>query len=55
MLPTKINNQNQQGFSILELMVVLFVASVLIGIGVPAFNGFMESGRMAAAAILLTL
>jgi len=39
----------QAGFNIIELMVVLFVASILISVGLPAMTNFMANNRMAAA------
>lgn len=40
----------QAGFNIIELMVVLFVAGILMSVGLPAFSGFMSSNRMSTAA-----
>ena len=31
---------NRNGFSILELLVVIAVASIVVGIGLPAINNF---------------
>jgi len=40
----------QAGFNIIELMVALFVAGILMSVGIPAFNGFMANNRMSTAA-----
>ncbi len=42
--------EKQRGFNIIELMVVLFVASILLTIGVPAFNGVVANSRISTAA-----
>lgn len=39
----------QAGFNIIELMVVLFVGSILVSIGLPAMSNFMANNRMAAS------
>lgn len=39
-----------RGFTLVELMVVLAVLALMIGIGVPAFNGIIQRNRLAAAA-----
>ena len=44
------NNSKQAGFNVLELMVVLFVAGILMTVGLPAFTGFMANNRMSTAA-----
>jgi len=54
MMPMANKKRLQRGFNILELMVVLFVGSILIGVGVPAFNNFVDNGRMAASSNDLT-
>lgn len=36
------------GFTILELMVTVVVASILLGIGVPSFQGMIRQNRLAA-------
>ena len=50
MLNNTKQHANQAGFNILELMVVLFVAGILMTVGLPAFNGFMANNRMSTAA-----
>ena len=44
------NSRNTNGFTLVELLVTLMVAAIVLGIGVPAFNGFIATNRMAAAA-----
>jgi len=39
----------QQGLSLVELIVTLFVVSVLLSIGVPQFSQFVANNRMAAS------
>ncbi len=41
-------SRNTSGFSLVELMVVLVVAAIVLGIGVPAFADFIATNRMAA-------
>ena len=38
------------GFTLLELMVVLTIAGLLLGIGVPALGNFIRNARLTAAA-----
>ena len=40
----------QTGFTLLELMVAIFVAAIVLGLGVPSFQTFVQNGRMTAAA-----
>jgi prepilin-type N-terminal cleavage/methylation domain-containing protein len=40
----------QEGFTLVELFVVLMVASIALGVGIPATNDFLANGRMAGAA-----
>ncbi len=49
--------KKQDGFNLLELMVVLLVAGILMTVGVPAFNGVIDNSRMSTAAndVVLTL
>lgn len=42
--------RKQAGFNLLELMTVLFVAGILMTVGIPAFNGFVANNRMSTAA-----
>lgn len=43
-------DSQSRGFTLLELMVVLVIAGVLFGIGVPAMGDFLRNARMNAAA-----
>jgi type IV fimbrial biogenesis protein FimT len=36
---------NQTGFTLVELMVTIAVGVVILGVGIPAFNGMMSSNR----------
>jgi type IV fimbrial biogenesis protein FimT len=38
------------GFTIIEVMVVVLVVSVLLTVGLPAFNGYLERNRLRSAA-----
>ncbi len=40
----------QTGFTLLELMVTIVVASVILGFGVPSFMALVQNNRMTAAA-----
>ena len=50
MLNNRKQPADQAGFSVLELMVVLFVAGILMTVGLPAFTGFVANNRMSTAA-----
>jgi type IV fimbrial biogenesis protein FimT len=43
------SGKKTSGFSLVELMVVLVVAAIVLGIGVPAFADFIATNRMAAS------
>jgi prepilin-type N-terminal cleavage/methylation domain-containing protein len=40
---------NQDGFTLIELMVVVVVFGLLIGISVPAISSYLKSSRLAGA------
>ena len=40
----------QQGFSLLELMVVLAIISIVVLVGIPSYQSSMSASRMASAA-----
>ena len=40
----------QAGFNLLELMISVMIAGMVLGFGIPSFNGFIANNRMAAAA-----
>lgn len=42
-----------KGFTLVELMITIAVASVLLGVGIPSLQQFMETNRRAAAVNLL--
>lgn len=39
-----------RGFSLIELVIVLFIASVLVAMAVPAYRGQIDNSRLSAAA-----
>lgn len=41
--------RKQAGFNVMELMVTLFVATIVLSVGVPAFTGFAANNRIATA------
>jgi general secretion pathway protein G len=41
--------RQSNGFGLLELMVTLVIASLLIAIAVPSYNGFVDRARIASA------
>lgn len=41
--------EHQEGFTLVELFVVLMVASIALGIGIPATHEFVANSRMAGA------
>lgn len=43
-------NRAQSGFTLLELMLVVVLAGLLLGIGVPAMGDFIRNARITAAA-----
>jgi len=42
--------EEMKGFTIIELMVVLVVAAILLGVGVPSFVGMTKKNRLESAA-----
>lgn len=42
--------RHSRGFNLLELMVVLTIAGILLGIGIPSFAEFIRNSRMTSAA-----
>lgn len=44
----------QLGFNIFELMITVAVLGVLMGVGVPAMQGFMQNGRLTTQINLLS-
>lgn len=41
--------QRQSGFTLIELMVVLILVGIVAGIGIPAFQGTIQNGRITQA------
>ena len=46
---SKMNHKRQTGLSLIELLVTLFVVSILLAIGGPQFSQFISNNRMAAS------
>lgn len=44
-----LGNPYQKGFTLIESMLVLSIIALLLSIGLPSFNGFMERNRLRAA------
>lgn len=44
------NFKNQQGFNLIELMIVIAIIALLIGIGIPAYQSMVRSGNETSAA-----
>ncbi len=42
--------KNQAGFNLIELMIVIAIIALLIGVGIPAWQGMVRSGNEATAA-----
>jgi prepilin-type N-terminal cleavage/methylation domain-containing protein len=41
--------ENQQGFNLIELMIVIAIIALLIGIGIPAYRAMVNSGNETSA------
>lgn len=48
--PMNSNTHKSNGFSLVELMVVLVVFGIVVGLAVPTIGGFMRSARLKGAA-----
>jgi len=46
---TEFGSGKVNGFSLLDLMLTLVIASLLAALAVPAYNGFLDKGRYAKA------
>ncbi len=47
-------NQDEQGFTLVELLVVIVILGVLMGIGIPTYRGFVKRSHEAATIAELT-
>ena len=45
----RIHSQAKNGFSLVELMVVLAVLGVIVAIAIPSFSGYMRTARLVGA------
>ncbi len=43
------NTWHQKGFTLIELMMTLLIASIILGVGIPNFQEFVANNRMATA------
>jgi prepilin-type N-terminal cleavage/methylation domain-containing protein len=41
--------KNQQGFNLIELMIVIAIIALLIGVGIPAYRAMVNNGNETAA------
>lgn len=46
--------RNQSGFTLVELMITIVILAVLLGLGLPSFQGVMRSNRIATTTNELT-
>ncbi len=44
------NFRNQQGFNLIELMIVIAIIALLIGVGIPAYRSMVNNGNETSAA-----
>ncbi len=44
------NLKNQQGFNLIELMIVIAIIALLIGVGIPAYKQMVNNGNETSAA-----
>ena len=47
---TRIRFKNQQGFNLIELMIVIAIIALLVGIGIPAYRAMVNNGNETSAA-----
>jgi type IV fimbrial biogenesis protein FimT len=51
---TRFSAQRSQGFTLIELLVAMVVVAIVISVGVPSLNQFIESSRASSDVRLLT-
>ncbi len=43
-------SRSKQGFTLIELMIVLTMLAIVVTVGAPSFSGFIQEGRLKSAA-----
>ena len=46
---TIMSNTAQKGFTLVELMIAIAILVVIVGIAIPAYNGYIREARLGAA------
>lgn len=48
------NGTSQQGFTLVEMMIVVAILGILVSIGLPAYNDYVTRSRLQAAFVALS-